>query len=106
MSSVPPDFVGPILQSNLNARQVSQVRDADRNQRVNADRQQSIAIDEKGSTVETAEDTMEVFTDSEGAGSQGRAFTQAEEEDDPSSENSRHNADPEAEQGQLIDFEA
>lgn len=103
MSAVPPNFVGPILQSHLTQRQVSAVRDSERNQRASADHQQAKAIDEKGSTVETAEDTTQVHTDAEGAGSQGRAFSSPPDQTSTDDEATRPDGE---EHGRIIDFEA
>jgi len=80
MSAVPPHFAASVLQSNLAQRQVSAVRDAERNQRASADTQQARAVDQADSTVEVTDDASEVYTDAEGAGSQGRAFSTPEEE--------------------------
>lgn len=80
MSAVPPNFASSVLQTNLTQRQVSAIRDTERNQRTSADRQQARAVDQADSTVSTAEDSSEVYTDAEGAGSQGRAFSNPEEE--------------------------
>ncbi len=104
MSAVPPNFAASILQSNLAQRQVASVRDTERNERAGADRQQARVIDQADSTVETAGDATEVFTDSEGAGSQGRDFSSPDEESVATPET------PEpptaAEQGQIIDLSA
>ena len=102
MSTVPPNLVGPILQSHLMQRQVAGVRDTERAQETTAQRQQSSAIDEKDSTVETTDGDTQVHTDSEGAGSQGRAFSHSEPpiepvEDEPSND---------TEQGIHIDLQA
>ena len=103
MSTVPPNLVGPILQSNLAQRQVSQVRDNERAQETSAQRQQSKAINEKDSTVETTDDDTQVHADAEGTGSQGRAFSEPEEaEEQPGDSDS----EPESEEGRHIDFEA
>ena len=103
MSSLPPNVVGPILQTNLTQRQVSQIRDNERAARASADRQQNNAIDEKDSTVETTDNDTQVHTDAEGAGSQGRAFTPPEDASPDPLDDERP---PDNEHGGLIDFEA
>ncbi len=103
MSTVPPNLVGPILQSNLAQRQVSQVRDNERAQETNAKRQQSNLISEKDSTVETTDDDTQVYSDAEGGGSKGREFTEPEEPQDQPAES---DSDADLEEGRLIDFEA
>jgi hypothetical protein len=80
MSTLPTSMVGSILQSPLTQQQVSTVRDSERVQRSVAQRQQVTAATEHDSTVETADNDTEVHTDSEGQGSQGRAFSEPEEE--------------------------
>ena len=103
MSSVPPNIVGPILQSNLAQRQVSGVRDNERAQQTNADQKQSAAINEKDSTVETTDNDTEVYADAEGQGSQGRAFTEPDQDEE---EQQPEDDSPDADQGQHIDFQA
>jgi hypothetical protein len=105
MSAVPPNFVGPILQSHLTQRQVSQVRDKEEVQRSEADRRNAAAIDEQDSTVETTDNDTQVHTDAEGAGSQGRAFTEAEEAEEEQAEESTRPT-PFGPTGRNIDFEA
>ena len=103
MSSVPPDLVGPVLQSNLAQRQVSAVRDRERVQQANAQRQQSAAIDEKGTTVETTDNDTQVHTDSEGQGSQGRAFSSPQETEETQPVDT---ASADGDEGRHIDLQA
>lgn len=105
MSSVPPNLVGPILQSNLTQRQVSGVRDNERAQQANADRQQNAALDEKDTTVETTDDDTRVHADAEGGGSQGRAFSNPQEEQ-PGPEAPESDLDARGEEGRHIDLQA
>jgi hypothetical protein len=101
MSAVPPNLSASVLQSNLVQRQAAGVRDAERNQRAGAERQQARAVDQADSTVETADDMTEVFTDAEGSGSQGRAFDTPEET--TSTEMTQDEGDGE---GHILDLEA
>ncbi len=103
MSSVPPNLVGPILQSGLVQRQVSKVRDNERAAQVNADRSQNLAIDEKDTTVETTDNDTQVHTDAEGGGSQGRAFTEPEENEEQGALDEER---PDGDHGRHIDLEA
>jgi len=103
MSTVPPNLVGPILQSGLMQRQVSPVRDNERAQETNAQRQQSNQINEKDSTVETTDDDTQVYTDAEGGGSQGRTFSEPEEAPQQPADSESNDK---REEGRLIDFEA
>ena len=80
MSTLPPNVVGSVLQSNLAQRQVSTIRDGEDSQRVMANRRQAATIDEKDTTVGTADTDTQIHTDAEGSGSQGRAFSEPQEE--------------------------
>jgi hypothetical protein len=80
MSSLPASMVGSILQSPLTQQQVSSLRDSERVQRAVAQRQQATAATENDSIVETGDNDTQVHTDSEGQGSQGRAFSEPEAE--------------------------
>lgn len=101
MSSLPASLVGSILQGPLAQQQAATLRDAERVQRAVAQRQQVTAATEHDSTVETSDNDTQVHTDSEGQGSQGRAFSEPEAET-PESESSATGPD----EGHLIDFEA
>ncbi len=105
MSAVPPNMVGPILQSSLTARQVSNARSGEEAQRTSADRKQTAAIDERDTTVETTDNDTQVHTDAEGLGSQGRAFSRPEDVD-PEAENDDQPAADDQDAGRHIDFEA
>jgi hypothetical protein len=100
MSTLPTSMVGSILQGPLTQHQVSALRDSERAQRAVAQRQQVLAVTEKDSTVETTDNDTQVHTDSEGQGSQGRAFSEPE---DNSPETP---GPPSPDEGHLIDFEA
>ncbi len=100
MSTLPSSLVGSILQSPLTQQQVSTVRDSDRVQRSVAQRQQLAAATENDSAGETTDNDTQLHTDSEGQGSQGRAFTEPEELPEPPPDA----AGPQ--EGHLIDFEA
>jgi hypothetical protein len=105
MSAVPPNYVGPILQSGLTQREVSRVRDNDRAQADYAARRQSSASDEHDTTINTDDGDTQVDPDAEGTGSQGRAFTQGEEQPEPQEEQ-KQPADPFENEGQNIDLQA
>lgn len=105
MSAVPPNNpAGSVLQSNMMQRQASSLRDSAEGQRTNAARQQARAIDERDTTVGTTDGDSRVHTDSEGAGSQGRAFSDGDEElvqDDVGEETT-----PDDDEGQHLDLQA
>jgi hypothetical protein len=100
MSLIPSDLAGSVLQTPLAQRHLSAVRDAERAQSVTAQRQQVAAVVEKDSAVETADNDTQVHTDSEGQGSQGRAFTEPEDNPEPNPQ------PPDSDEGRLIDLEA
>jgi hypothetical protein len=103
MSSQPPNLVGPILQSGLVQRQVARIRDNTQAQESSLRHQQASAIDQQDSTVETADGDTQVHSDAEGMGSQGRAFTggQGDEQQDAKSEESSDTTE-----GRHIDLQA
>jgi len=103
MSSLPPNLVGPILQSHLAQRQVSHVRDNERVQQSTFNRQQTNAIDEQDSTVETDDGDTQVHADAEGTGSQGRAFSEGEQPETPAVET---DAADDQQEGLHIDLQA
>jgi hypothetical protein len=86
MSAIPPNLAGPILQTPLTQRQASATRSGDEAQRAASERRQTGAITEADSTVETTDNDTQVFTDAEGSGSQGRAFSQPDPKEQPPDE--------------------
>jgi hypothetical protein len=77
MSSIPPNIVGPILQSgvqqNYAARQLGAAREVQDELNAGAVRRSQLAAD----TIGESSADLQVSTDAAGAGSQGRAFTDA-----------------------------
>lgn len=105
MSSVPPNIVGPILQSNLAQRQASGIRDNEEAQKFDAERRRAAAAAQNDGTVNTEDQDMQVDADTEGSGSQGRAFTTGEEHPE-SSEEDQQRREPVGDEGHNIDFTA
>jgi len=103
MSAVPPNLVGPILQSHMMQRQASSVRDNEETQKAAASRKQGVASDEKDNTVETTDDDTQVHSDAEGTGSQGRAFSESDESEEPTPPDTPNDDDTD---GHLIDVQA
>lgn len=103
MSTVPPNLVGPILQSPLLQRQVAGAREIERGQEFTAQRQHTTAIDEGDATVETTDGDTQIHSDAEGAGSQGRPFSEAEPE--PELKETASETRPDG-TGQILDLEA
>ncbi len=77
MAEMPSHIAGSSAQAGYQAREVAAGRDADRAGQAAATRRQVKAVDETDTTVETTDSDTAVFGDSEGAGSQGRAFEEA-----------------------------
>ena len=83
MSMMPPNLVGPILQSSVMQGQLSSLRDTQEAQRASAERRHTAAVDAQDSTVETTDNDTQVYADAEGTGSQGRAFSETPEQQEP-----------------------
>ncbi|HSW46937.1 MAG TPA: hypothetical protein VLM89_15350 [Phycisphaerae bacterium] len=103
MSTLPPNLVGPILQSHLTQRQAAAVRDIERASAAVDLRQQKTIIDEKGSIVETTDNDTQVYSDAEGTGSQGRPFSEQQQEPDQPAD---QNPPPDGDEGRNLDIEA
>jgi len=80
MSIGPADIAGASLQAQAQARDVAQVRDSAKAAERQAGEREAHAIDEAGDTVETTDDDTRVFTDGQGAGGQGREFSDEQPE--------------------------
>lgn len=72
MTHIPSDLSVSAAQAGLQAREVSKDRDVKRAGESHAADRQLKTIDEAGSTVDTEDADVAVFTDAEGGGSQGR----------------------------------
>ncbi len=76
MSEIPPDLASSAAQSGVQSREIAKEREARRAGQADAATRQVKTVDEAGSTVETTDDDVAVFTDAEGSGSQGRESEQ------------------------------
>jgi hypothetical protein len=104
MSAIPPNVVGSVLQTNLAQHQVSAVRDNEDSQKSSANRRQAATIDERDTTVGTADSDTQIHSDAEGSGSQGRAFAEGQEQE-PEEDGNGSGASSEDE-GRHIDLQA
>lgn len=102
MSSIPPNLVGPILQTPFVQSQAAAARGVDDAQRANAERRGNLAAIDADTTIEATDTDMQVFTDAEGSGSQGRAFSDQNPEQPP--DEPPPPEDPNA--GRILDLEA
>ncbi|MFQ5489177.1 MAG: hypothetical protein ACE5GE_00535 [Phycisphaerae bacterium] len=81
-SGIPSDIAGSALQAGYQARNASKGRDAERATAASNADKSAKAIDEADTTVETGDSDAAVYTDAEGAGSQGRVFSDDVEADE------------------------
>ena len=80
MSAIPPDIAGSAAQAGFTSSEAARVKDADRAGQDNAAARQVKATADAADSVETSDGDTAVFADAEGAGSQGRAFSEAPED--------------------------
>ena len=80
MSAIPPDIAGSAAQAGFTSSEASRVKDADRAGQDNTAARQAKAATDAADSVETSDGDTAVFADAEGAGSQGRDFSEAPEE--------------------------
>ena len=79
MAEIPSDIASSAAQAGFQARQTAKERDAQRAGGRDLAERQVRAVDEAGNTVDTEDGDTAVFTDAEGAGSQGRPFEEEAE---------------------------
>lgn len=79
MADIPSHIAGSSLQAGYQANQAARAAEADRAGQANVVNRQARAADEAAETVDTADSDTAVFTDAEGAGSQGRPFEETAE---------------------------
>lgn len=84
MSDIPPIHISA-AQAGFQSREMGKVRDAARSAQTHTATTQLKTVNDAGGMVDTADADNQVFTDSEGAGSQGRTFEEAPPEDAPAS---------------------
>ncbi len=82
MSQIPSDIATSAAQSPLAARDVAAEREARRAGDASAASNTARTVTEAGSTVETTDADVAVFSDAEGAGGQGRAFQEEQQGED------------------------
>jgi len=82
MADAPSPVASSAAQANFAAKTTSDVRDARRAGQAQAARSQAKTVTEEGTTVETTDSDVAIFTNSEGAGSQGRSLEQEDSKDD------------------------
>lgn len=72
MAEIPSGLGASAAQAGFQAQDVSKARDANSANRVDAANRRTQAVDQAASSVDTDDRDAQVFTDAEGAGSQGR----------------------------------
>lgn len=88
MADIPSDIASSAAQAGFQAREVSKEREARSAGRANATERVVKAVDEAGTTVDTDDADMAVFTDAEGTGGQGRPFEEEESGQEETNESS------------------
>ena len=83
MAEIPSGLGASAAQAGLTARDVASSRDADAANRTDAGNRRTKAIEQAGSAVDTEDGDTQVFSESEGAGSQGRAPEDDQASDQP-----------------------
>jgi hypothetical protein len=81
MSSIPPNWLGGIIQSQ--GAQTRAVGERDREQTAQAERTSDAFADKLQTAIENAGRDSQVYSDAEGAGSQGRPFEAPPENETP-----------------------
>jgi hypothetical protein len=80
MSSVPPNIVGPILQASLQQQHAAQIEDAAQSRQSEQSSEMARKADQVAHSVEDTDDDTTVHGNAAGAGGQGRAFSEPEED--------------------------
>ena len=107
MSEIPPDLPSSAAQTGVQAREVAKEREARRAGQTDAATRQVKTVDEAGSTVETGDDDVAVFTDAEGGGGQGRESEEHGPPETDSADSAAAGGITEGDDGQLhVDLEA
>lgn len=107
MAEIPSNIASSAAQSGVQAQEVAKDRASARANSASAVNRQIKAAEEAGSTVETEDDDNRVFADSEGGGSEGRAFEEGAAAEDEQGEEASDTGITTDEDGQLhLDLEA
>jgi len=77
MAEIPSDIASSAAQAGFQAREVHREREAGRTGQAQIADRQVKAVSDAGEVVDTDDADTRVFADSEGSGSQGRAFEEA-----------------------------
>ena len=80
MSGIPSDIAGSALQAGFVQREASRNADSARAGGAQAAERQLRSVDEAAENVETTDNDAQVYADAEGAGGQGRMFSEEEQE--------------------------
>ena len=80
VTGIPSDIAGSALQAGYAQRTAARHADAARAAQAQATERQLRAVDEAASNVETTDNDERVYADAEGAGGQGRVFSEESEE--------------------------
>ena len=104
MATIPPNWLGSIIQSQGAQERASQAKNAESAEE--ARRTGGGAFSEKlQDVIENADRDVEVYADAEGAGSQGKPFEESEEEEEEGHEDAADEEEEDVSGGRL-DVEA
>jgi len=107
MAEIPPNIPASAAQAGFQARETAKDRDARRAGQADAVTKQVRTVDESGNTVETTDADVAIFADTEGGGSQGRAFEEEENTESESTGAEANGGITKDQEGQLhLDLEA
>lgn len=107
MTEIPSHIASSAAQAGYQARDVGRERDARRAGQTNTAQRQVKAVEDASETVDTTDFDTRVTSDSEGAGSQGRAFDEDADTDDASTNGESPPGLTKGEDGQMhLDLEA
>jgi hypothetical protein len=83
MSGIPSDIVSSVAGAPIASREVAREREVSGAAQSHTASRQTKAVTDAGDVVETGDADAQVFTDSEGTGSQGRHFESNEQQTEP-----------------------
>ena len=106
MAEIPSDIASSAAQAGHQARNVARGRDAPRAGQAIAAKDQAQASAESDATVDTTDNDNQVYSDAEGAGSEGRTFDEGGAKTDGDAESTDKGITMDDDGRQHVDLEA
>ena len=106
MAEIPSDIASSAAQAGHQARNVARGRDAPRAGQAIAAKDQAQASAESDATVDTTDNDNQVYSDAEGAGSEGRTFDEGGAKTDGDAESTDKGITTDDDGRQHVDLEA